>query len=226
MTSTVRESFDPSTFKLPALDQPPPPRYYDRRGSPISSSDTKTQDDASYTHGPWLLRRTSVHVESTPSNTLEDNLSDHASIATTKSDEKRAVRNLLSRFGRQPSSDQYNDDRISVADSHETSVFGTTVSIEAGQPRKVTTTQREMRGLEQAASVRRWAGDGRPAEAWGKLNKVGQLEVKLDMNIDHDRTPNYGILAVIHLCILDTSAHKHHFDSDHRCWRRRSQTFY
>lgn len=31
-----------------------------------------------------------------------------------------------------------------------------------------------MKGLEQAASMKRWAGEGKPAEAWGKLIKVGR----------------------------------------------------
>ena len=51
--------------------------------------------------------------------------------------------------------------------------FGTTVSIEAGHPTGSQTQRRyEMRGLEQAASVKRFAGSGSPAEAWGKLMKV------------------------------------------------------
>ena len=32
-----------------------------------------------------------------------------------------------------------------------------------------------MRGLEQAASMKRWTGNGRPAEAWGKLIKVNTI---------------------------------------------------
>ena len=172
MSSNVEDHFDHSKFKLLPLDEPPPPQYNERKDPSAVPTDLKVNDDANYTHGPWLLKKTSVHVESTPSNVLDDNLSGHVSISTTKSDEKRAVRNLLSRFGRQSSSEKCNDDRSSMADSHETSVFGTTVSIEAAKPRKIPARQREMRGLEQAASVKRWAGDGKPAEAWGKLSKV------------------------------------------------------
>ena len=182
MSSNVEDHFDHSRFKLPPLDEPLPPHYNERTGSPAAYGDRKINDEANYIHGPWLLKKTSVHVESTPSNVLDDNLSGHVSISTTKSDEKRAVRNLLSRFGRQPSSDQYHDDRISVADSHETSGFGTTVSIEAAKPRKLTTRQREMKGLEQAASVKRWAGGGKPAEPWGKLVKVNLQTIKCVYN--------------------------------------------
>lgn len=32
--------------------------------------------------------------------------------------------------------------------------------------------RQEMKGLEQAASVMRWPGGGKPAQAWGKLKKV------------------------------------------------------
>ena len=34
----------------------------------------------------------------------------------------------------------------------------------------------EMKGLEQAASIKRWAGGGQPPLAWGKLRKVGPVQ--------------------------------------------------
>lgn len=180
MSATVDENSDFTAFNLPPLDAPSPPSYDETKASPIPSTEAKAHDDANSKHAPWLLRRTSVHVESRPSNVLEDNLSANLSIPTTKSDKKRAVRNLLSRFGRQPSKDLYRDDGVSVADSHETSLYGTTVSIEAAQPRKTSSRQREMRGLEQAASVKRWAGNGKPAEAWGKLLKVCEGAIRIE----------------------------------------------
>ena len=182
MTSAIEGHFDPSDFKLPSLDAPSPPCYTEKRISPVPNTNPKANEDVNYTHRPWLLKKTSVHVESTPSNVLEDNLSDHSSITTTRSDEKRAVRNLLSRFGRQTSGDERPDDRASVADSHETSLFGTTVSIEAGHSKRSQTKQRELKGLEEAASVKRWVGDGKPAEAWGKLAKVSSSAVKDRVN--------------------------------------------
>ncbi|KAL6714790.1 hypothetical protein ACLMJK_007050 [Lecanora helva] len=175
MSSAVEDQIDFSKLKLQPLDAPPPPRYSEEQGIPDATANPKTNDDANYKHGPWLLKKTSVHVESTPSNVLDDNLSGHVSISTTRSDEKRPTRNLLSKIGRQPTSDKIHEDGISISDSHEASLFGTTVSIEAARPRKLPTKQREMKGLEQAASVKRWAGDGKPAEPWGKLIKDPEL---------------------------------------------------
>ncbi len=174
MSSTVDGHTDHTAFDQPGYDGPPPPHYTEKGGSPVHRADLKVTNDADYKHGPWLLKRTSIHVESTPSNVLEDNFSDHASISTTRSGEKRAARNLLFKFGRQQATEQHRDDRISIAESNETSIFGTTVSIQAGQARKISSKQREMKGLEQAASVKKWASNGKPAEAWGKLIKVSR----------------------------------------------------
>ena len=174
MSATVEESSEASKLTSSSLGAPSPFGYSEKRACPEPRPDVKVNDEANYRHAPWLLRRTSIHVESAPLNIIEDKLSDQASISTTKSDEKRAVRNLLSKFGRQKSIEQGHEDCSSIAESNETNAFGTTVSIEAAQPRRVPMKQREMKGLEQAASVKRWAGSGKPAEAWGKLNKVSQ----------------------------------------------------
>ena len=63
-----------------------------------------------------------------------------------------------------------------LAQTFDAIPFGTTVSIEAAQPVKAREQQLyEMKGLQQAASMKRWAGEGRPAVAWGKLIKVGGM---------------------------------------------------
>ena len=175
MSTAVEENLDTSPFTLAPLNASLPSHKDEKRASTVPDPEVKIINEGAYRHAPWLLRRTSIHVESTPSNVLDDDLSDIASVSTAKSDEKRAMRNLLGKLGRQKSSEQTPADHASIAESQETSVFGTTVSIEATQPRKLLTKQRELKGLEQAASVKRWAGSGRPAEAWGKLLKVRQF---------------------------------------------------
>ena len=84
------------------------------------------------------------------------------------------LRNLLTKFGNKAAEDQSDDGKITGdVGRHESSDFGTTVLIEAAQPPKVQKRERhQMKGLEQAASMKRWLGNGNPAEPWGKLAKV------------------------------------------------------
>ena len=134
--------------------------------------DLKLTPPTNYSHPPWLVRRTSIHVESSPADGLDDNLSDHLSISTAN-DEKKAMRNLIDRFGKKHL--DVHDDQSSITNSKhesENTAFGTTVSIEASQPRTMISKQREMQGLEDAASLQRWSGTDQPGEAWGKLVKV------------------------------------------------------
>lgn len=161
---------------------PPPPQYTEA----IAQRDVKVVDDPNYSHSPWLLRRTSIHVESTPNEAWQDDNSSHREIAPSikSNDEKKALRNLLTRFGNKPAEDQSEDGRTSRdAGQHQDSCdFGTRVVIEAAQPVKVRIRERHaMKGLEQAASVKRWPGNGNPSEPWGKLAKVN-LYINLAIN--------------------------------------------
>ncbi len=154
-------------------DLPPPPRYTEAP----AQRDVKTANDLHYSHSPWLLRRTSIHVESTQNRAWQDDNSSHQENApfVKSNDEKKALRSLLTRFNNKPGEDQSVNGRNhpDLGQLHESSDFGTRVFIEAAQPLKVNTWERhEMKGLEQAASVKRWPGNGKPEEPWGKLPKV------------------------------------------------------
>ena len=118
---------------------------------------------------PWVVQRTSVTVESTPLYDDHRSGSDVVSISSsTNSNEKRGVRSMLSRIG--PRQARGSIDCGSMSDQPFDSIaYGTEVTIEGGNPKL----QRlEMKGLEQAASMKRWTGNGKSAEAWGKLVKV------------------------------------------------------
>ena len=156
----------------------PPPHYTEA----IAQRDVKGGDDSNSSYSPWLVRRTSIHVESTPNEALQDGNSSHwettpsiTASSVRSSDEKKALRNLLTRFGNTSAEDRSADGR-SFADVHqprESLNFGTSVFIEAsGLPKVYTRERHELKGLEQAASVKRWPGYGSPAEPWGKLAKV------------------------------------------------------
>lgn len=152
---------------------PPPPQYT----AATAQRDVKTVDNYGYSHSPWLLRRTSIHVESTPNEGRQDDSSSHREVAPSirSNDEKIALRNLVTRFGNKLAEVPSEDRRVDrdAALPHDSSNFGTRVFIEAAPPLKPQTRERhEMKGLEQAASVKRWPGNGDPAEPWGKLTKV------------------------------------------------------
>lgn len=157
---------------------PPPPRYTEA----TAQTDVKVVDDSNYSYTPWLLRRTSIHVESTPNEARQDSNSVHREIARSmkSNDEKKALRNLLTKIGNKAAEDQIDDGKFNgdVGQPHDSSDFGTRVFIEAAQPPKVQTRERHlMKGLEQAASVKRWPGNGSPAEPWGKLAKVNLYQI-------------------------------------------------
>lgn len=128
---------------------------------------------------PWLLRRTSIHVSSEAAEPLDNDRgsTSQLSIATSKwSDKESGFRKRLFKQGRLKNQGSLNDDSAVSPwqpSSASNTEFGTKVSIEAGRPNK-TKAQRhyDMKGLEQAASVKRWGGGGKPGEAWGKLQKV------------------------------------------------------
>lgn len=136
--------------------------------------DSKPGEVPNYAYSPWLLRKTSIRVESTPNVDFQGDSSIHrvSTSSSTRSDEKRAVRGVLKRLGSNQAKDQ-RDDWKSISSGTEPTPFGVTVSIEATRPLRPQTSRRqEMKGLEQAASAKRWTGSGRPGEAWGKLIKV------------------------------------------------------
>lgn len=161
---------------------PPPPQYTEA----TAQTDVKVVDNSNYSHGPWLLRRTSIHVESTPNEALQDHNSSPREIAPSikSNEEKKALRNLLTKFGNKAAEDQSEDGRVNGdMGRNDSAEFGTTVLIEAAQAPKVQTRERHlMKGLEQAASVKRWPGNGSPAEPWGKLAKVN---LYITLNVDY-----------------------------------------
>ena len=169
MSSTTNDNLELSQLQSVL---PPPPRY-----EAAAQRDVKAADNSVHSHSPWLLRRTSIHVESTHNEAWQDDSSSHRGTAPSlrSNDEKKALRNLLTRFSNKPAEDHGEDGRTyrDLGQLHDSSDFGTRVLIEAAQPAKVRTWERhEMKGLEQAASVKRWPGSGNPAEPWGKLAKV------------------------------------------------------
>jgi hypothetical protein len=172
----AEDRLNPLLFKYPIG-----PPEYSAVPNRKSNLTPKVDDSKHYSHAPWLLRRTSVHVESAPAEFMDDQASEVMSISTTRSDEKPVKRLLNGILSRNP--EDFHDDNSSIAPSshaadisvNDSSIYGTTVSIEAGKPQVTYSKQsrlRELKNLEQAASVRHWTGAGRPAEVWGKLLKV------------------------------------------------------
>ena len=164
---------------------PPPPRY-----EATAPRDVKVADNSDHSHSQWLLRRTSIHVESTHNEAWQDDSSSHRGTAPSlrSNEEKKALRSLLTRFGNKPAEDHGEDGRIyrDLGQPQGSANFGTRVLIEAAQPTKARTWERhEMKGLEQAASVKRWPGSGNPAEPWGKLAKVNSF---VNLAIDDARS--------------------------------------
>ena len=137
---------------------------------------SRTKEQGNFGQGAFLLKKTEVSIESAPAEPLKDDQSsDQASIcSTTKGDEIRTSRSLTGKSGRQSgeSSSTWRSCE-DLTQTYDAIPFGMTVSIEAAQPVKAREQQlHEMKGLQQAASIKRWAGEGRLAEVWGKLIKV------------------------------------------------------
>ncbi|KAL8869268.1 MAG: hypothetical protein Q9174_004395, partial [Haloplaca sp. 1 TL-2023] len=155
-----------------------------RPSSPSKKARTSSdQNDQGYLgQGAFLLKKTEITVHSEPAVPPGDDLSDRSSIASTVRDNRRIHSSHTSLSNR--SSDEQSSIHSHVWRSSEDlpkltfdpQPFGTTVSIEAVQPIKVGEQRMQvLKGLEQAASMKRWAGDGNPAEAWGKLVKDPEL---------------------------------------------------
>ena len=132
------------------------------------SKDSKLAEPSGHGNAPWLLKRTSITVETT--SWRDDSSSTYSG---TRADEKGAIRNLIkTRFGGNKEYEALDDGKSVEPSPYDSVQFGTVVSIEASHPLQQ---RHEMKGLEQAASMKRWTGDGRPAEAWGKLIKVNSI---------------------------------------------------
>ena len=162
--------------------QPPPPQYTEKK----SQTKSRIIEPQSYGNASWLLRRTSFTIESTPidDGKVPDHIDRVSMTSSARSDEKTRLRNVLARLGNKQAEENLTDTRSIDTTSgpfDASSQYGTTVSIEAGQPSKPRTQRHhEMKGLEQAASMVRWNGAGRPADAWGKLAKVRHLSIYMN----------------------------------------------
>ncbi|KAL8713847.1 MAG: hypothetical protein Q9220_001992 [cf. Caloplaca sp. 1 TL-2023] len=144
--------------------------------------DPGQDDQKSWGHGAFLLKKTEISVSSSPAEPFDDDQSsDRASTCSTTRDEKRG-RTMFGKLGNRQGDEQSSihssvwRSSEDLAKPYDSTPFGTTVSIEAAQPVKAYEQKlHEMRGLEQAASMKRWACNGKPAEAWGKLMKDPEL---------------------------------------------------
>ena len=147
----------------------PPPRYTE--STPTAESKNK---DTLWTqnHGPWLVRRTSIHIESTAADAESLNCSSLSSSRTIE--QQKAARR--GPFRKDDPREAVRAIKDGLNEPFDHGQMGTRVTIEATQPIRSQAERRiELKGLEQAASAKRWTGSGRPAEAWGKLMKVGCL---------------------------------------------------
>ncbi len=181
---------------LPLKSAEPNPPQYTKTNSSIDKdrSSKVAPDQLGLSNAPWLLRRTSIQVSSEPAEPFDNDRGSVSQLSTTttkRSSEKDAgLRKKLFKqtygHGHSRNSESISDGRTSSSwqrtEAFDTG-FGTQVSIEAGRPRrKEAERQYDMKGLEQAASIKRWGGGVKPGEAWGKLQKVSRLllSIKLD----------------------------------------------
>ena len=144
----------------------PPPQYSESN----TASDSKNDDHWKQGHTPWLVQRTSIVVE-TSAATADSASSLRESTSPSRStDQRNGIRGIFRRDDRQESlRSGSNSQRHAIHDGQ----LGTQVTIEANQPIRSTAERRiELKGLEQAASTRRWPGSARAPEPWGKLKAV------------------------------------------------------
>jgi len=208
----------------------PPPQYTEKK----SQTKSRVVEPQNYGNGSWVVRRTSFTIESTPIN--DGKVSEHVDrislTSSAKSDEKKRLRNVLSKWGNRQA-EEINGDGRSIENTSDpfdaSSQYGTTVSIEAGSSSKPRVQRHhEMKGLEQAASMLRWPGAGRPADAWGKLAKVKAIHLAERLSVrplTNDRIPSYGTTPETRSYTLAIKDLRHHFVSNHPCWRIPSQRF-
>ena len=173
---------DPEGLLLPSMSPPlsdvegsPPPRYSES----TAHRDNKASEAWYHGHGPWLVRRTSIHVESTSVNSFDDRSSQRTSLSPSSQEQKGPLRSLFAKGGNNQSEGSRENVRA-LKQPFEPSQLGTQVTIEATRPIRSHAERRiELKGLQEAASAKRWTGNGRPGEAWGKLIKVSNLPWKI-----------------------------------------------
>lgn len=174
---------------------PAPPDYTDIASIKSKSSNRNVKDRNSKGNAdtlnsaasPWLVRRTSIHVSSEaaePFDNDKESISQTSTATSRWSDKDGGLRNRLFKYGHGRNQESIGNTSSKSpwqqTDTSSDTGFGTTVSIEAVRVNKTKAQRRyDMKGLEQAASVKRWAGGGRPGEAWGKLQKVSQLRTRI-----------------------------------------------
>ena len=181
---------------IPIKDYVPPPPEY-TTVNPLTSPRGGDKDRGSkapanqhkHSNSAWLLRRTSIQVSSEPAEPFDNDRESVSQLSTATT--KRSLENdggFRKKLFRQGQGHTKNAESIGEVRSAESwqrteafdTGFGTKVCIEAGHPRKEKSErQYDMKGLEQAASVKRWGGGGKPGEAWGKLQKVCQHAIDL-----------------------------------------------
>ncbi|KAL9099665.1 MAG: hypothetical protein Q9163_004866 [Psora crenata] len=160
--------------RMPSLDNvesSPPPRY----SEPTTHRDNKASEARNNSHGPWLVRRTSIHIESVSAVELDVMASQRTSVSPSSHDQRGSLRNLFAKGGNtQP--DVPREITEALRQPFEPNQLGTKVTIEATRPIRTQADRRiELKGLQEAASAKRWAGTGRPGEAWGKLIRDPEL---------------------------------------------------
>ena len=171
----------PSTSKYS-----PPPRY-----TANAEPNPRMLDQYDSAKGQGLMRRTSIRIESTPAADDYDEPPCRSYIygPDGDSEQRRKMKKLGKKVGNKQAEAHYEHSGNMHADSRSE------ISIQESQPARTWAERHEMRGLEQAASMKRWPGRGRPAEAWGKLRKVDNAIPSSLMKARADllRILSYGI---------------------------------
>jgi len=213
-----------------SITSPLPPQYTEKK----LQTRSRVVEPQNYGNGSWLVRRTSFTIESTPINDgkVPEQVDRVSLTSNAKSDDKKRLRNILAKWGNRQTEENQGDGRSieNKSDPFEaSSQYGTTVSIEADSSSKPRVQRHhEMKGLEQAASMLRWPGAGKPADAWGKLAKVKAIHSAERLSVQplmDCRTPNYGTTPETHSCILAIKDLRHLSVLNHQCWRTLSPRF-
>ncbi|KAG8533817.1 uncharacterized protein KY384_001558 [Bacidia gigantensis] len=147
-------------------DFSPPPRYSESN----NVLESKDGDPRPHNHGQWLLRRTSIHIESSAADVESSRCT---SISSGSTGPNRAGDGFFQKNGDHGGQGQANG---GLGHHFGALQLGSRVVIEATHPTRSRAERRvELKGLEQAASAKRWSGSGRPAELWGKLMQDPEL---------------------------------------------------
>ena len=172
----------------------------------ISDAETSTNSQLQ------LHRRTSIRIDSEPNMEPAEENSDRVStISSLNTRDKRILRGFRLRLGSSPHGVEARASCVHESGiSFESSEMGTTVIIEASHPLgKDSSSRRDMRGLDQAASMSRWIGNAKPPEPWGKLLKVSAKMIDLRKYLQLKQGTGSGALEPdrrhTHLLWLSTS---------------------